>query len=72
MCQAPGTEQVLARRDIEGALASQRAHSELHGRFARWLQDTDDFPVPGEQAVIDYEILAAMSRAAADGVVVDL
>ena len=69
---APGTEQVLARRDIEGALEDQRAYSELHGRFARWLQDTDDYPVPGEQAVVDYEILAAMSRAARDGAVVEL
>lgn len=69
---APGTEQVLARRDIEGALEHQQAYSELHGRFARWLQDTDDYPVPGEQAVVDYEILAAMSRAARDGVVVEL
>jgi len=69
---APGTEQVLARRDIEGALEDQRAHSELHGRFARWLQDTDDYPVPGEQAAFDYEILAAMSRAACDGAVVEL
>ncbi|MCB9878695.1 MAG: Gfo/Idh/MocA family oxidoreductase [Planctomycetes bacterium] len=69
---SPGIEQVLLRRDLEGALAGQRAGCELHGRFARWLDDTDDFPCPIEQAVLDLEVLDAMARAARDGVTVRL
>jgi|GEM_PF-5772199 len=70
--KTPGVEQVLARRDIESTLAAHRTKCELHGRFARWLEDTDDYPVPGEQAVVDFEILDAMTRAAALGVRVEL
>jgi predicted dehydrogenase len=62
--QTPGTEQVLSRSDLQNALRAHRAASELHGRFARWLEDTDDFPCPIEQAIIDFETVAAMTRAA--------
>ena len=62
--ETPGIEQVLARRDLENALAAHRAQTELHGRFARWLEDTDDYPCPIEQAIVDFEIVDAMARAA--------
>ena len=63
----PGIAQVLARRDLEDALTEHRASSELHGRFARWLDDMDDFPCPSEQAVADLETIDAMVRAAHEG-----
>jgi len=62
--ETPGIEQVLSRRELQNALAAHRAESELHGRFARWLEDMDDYPCPIEQAVIDFETVDAMSRAA--------
>lgn len=62
--ETPGVEQVLARHDLHKALATHRAESELNGRFARWLEDMDDYPCPIEQAVIDFETVDAMSRAA--------
>jgi predicted dehydrogenase len=67
-----GTELVLARQELQRSLAAQQGTSELHGRFARWLDDTDDFPTPGEQAVIDFQVVDAMAHAAALGVRVDL
>jgi len=70
--ETPGIEQVLARRDLENALAAHRAQSELHGRFARWLEDTDDYPCPIEQAIVDFEVLEAMATAAREGRRVDL
>ncbi len=33
---------------------------ELHGRFARWIDDRDDFPCPGEQAASDLRAFDAM------------
>jgi predicted dehydrogenase len=65
--ETPGIEQVLSRRDLQNALAAHRAGSELHGRFARWLEDMDDYPCPIEQAIIDFETIDAMTRAARDG-----
>lgn len=70
--ETPGIEQVLARRDLENALAAHRTQTELHGRFARWLEDTDDYPCPIEQAIVDYELLDAMAIAAKEGRRVDL
>jgi len=39
--------------------------SELHGRFARWIDDCDDFPCPGDQAAADLRAFDAV-RAAID------
>lgn len=70
--ETPGIEQVLSRRDLRNALTEHRAGSELHGRFARWLEDTDDYPCPIEQAIIDFETIDAMTRAARDGCTINL
>ncbi|HEB52278.1 MAG TPA: Gfo/Idh/MocA family oxidoreductase [bacterium] len=70
--ETPGIEQELARSELEPALRAHRPQSELHGRFARWLDDTDDFPCPVEQAVLDFEVLDAMRRAASTGETVAL
>ena len=65
--ETPGTEQVLSRQQLTRAIAAHHQASELHGRFARWLEDTDDFPCPAEQALIDIEVIAAMVEAARSG-----
>lgn len=54
---------VPRRRDAD----PQTAHFELHGRFARWIDDLDDFPCPGDQAVVDMRALDAMQRAIVTG-----
>ena len=60
----PDTETVFHRCDLAPAIAKQRGAHELHGRFARWIDDLDDFPCPGEQALADLRIVQAMRRAA--------
>jgi predicted dehydrogenase len=62
-----GVEIVLARGDLAGPLAAAAARSELLGRFARWLEDRDDFPCPGDQAVADMRVVDALLRAARTG-----
>ncbi|MEQ1631081.1 MAG: Gfo/Idh/MocA family oxidoreductase [Planctomycetota bacterium] len=42
-------------------------HFELHGRFARWIDDRDDFPCPGDQAALDMRALDAMQRSIETG-----
>lgn len=70
--ETPGIEQVLARRDLHNALRAHRASSELHGRFARWLEDTDDYPCAIEQAIVDFGVVDAMQRAAESGSTIKL
>jgi predicted dehydrogenase len=41
--------------------------AELHGRFARWVDDLDGFPCPGEQALLDLRAIDALARAAKSG-----
>lgn len=36
---------------------------ELHGRFARWIDDADDYPCPGDQAAVDMLAVDALVRA---------
>ncbi len=55
-----GKEQSLPRVAAQDPLAR---HFELHGRFARWIDDRDDFPCPGEQAARDMRALDAVQRA---------
>ncbi|MBL8748281.1 MAG: Gfo/Idh/MocA family oxidoreductase [Planctomycetes bacterium] len=62
-----GQNVMLARTDFGQRLHRRAAELELHGRFARWIDDRDDFPCPAEQAVIDMRVLAAMNRAAVSG-----
>lgn len=64
-----GHEQTLPRTMLQDPLAR---HFELHGRFARWIDDRDDFPCPGEQAVRDMRALDAAQRALASRRVEDV
>ncbi len=70
--ETPGFEQVLSRSDLQTAISDHRRVSELHGRFARWLEDRDDYPCAIEQAIIDFETIDAMTRAARDGCTISL
>lgn len=63
----PGREQWLLRADLDAASAAAAPGLELHGRFARWIDDLDDFPCPGELAAADLRALDAMARAIASG-----
>ncbi len=63
----PGTELALLRRDVAAAVEQQAAAAELHGRFARWIDDRDDFPCPGEQATADMRVFDAIARAMTSG-----
>jgi predicted dehydrogenase len=63
----PDAETVFPRRELDPVQTRLRPGYELHGRFARWLDDCDDFPCPGDQALIDMRVVDAMARAAALG-----
>ncbi len=56
----------LVRHELPG-IAAAAGRAELHGRFARWIDDSDDFPCPGEQGLADLAAVEAMERAAASG-----
>jgi predicted dehydrogenase len=62
-----GREQSFTRGDLDKTLAALVPDAELHGRFARWIDDFDDFPCPAEQAICDFQVAAAMARAAVSG-----
>jgi predicted dehydrogenase len=64
---APGQETSVLRADVAEAVAARAPDCELHGRFARWIDDLDDFPCPGEQAAHDLRTLDAMRRSIASG-----
>lgn len=70
--ETPGLEQSWSRADLQLAIAGHTAGAEPIGRFARWLEDCDDFPCPIEQAIVDLEVADAMARAATSGAVVRL
>lgn len=63
----PGAELAITRGDIAAAQKRAAAARELHGRFARWIDDRDDFPCPGEQAAVDLGILDAIAQAMTSG-----
>ncbi len=63
----PGQDRVLSRAEVAAALRAQAPRFDLLGRFARWLEDTDDYPCPGEQASEDLRVVAAMLRALESG-----
>lgn len=63
----PGDEVVLDRTELAASLAANTPELEPLGRFARWLDDTDDFPCPAEQALEDLRVIAAMQRSLASG-----
>jgi xylose dehydrogenase (NAD/NADP) len=62
-----GEEQVIERSGLGDPLLAAAADLELHGRFARWIDDRDDFPCPGEQAMLDQRVLDAVARAVRSG-----
>ncbi len=60
-------ELALNRADFAAAQARQAESCELHARFARWIDDRDDFPCPGEQAAVDLGVLDAMAQSLRTG-----
>lgn len=58
-----GDELVLARTDLQPAIDAAAPRLEPLGRFARWLDDRDDFPCPAEQALVDLQVVDAIVRA---------
>lgn len=63
----PRRERSYMRRELSAGLQAAELELELHGRFARWIDDRDDFPCPGEQAAVDQRALDAVRRAVAGG-----
>jgi predicted dehydrogenase len=63
----PGHELVVTRADMAADLLAHGSAHEPLGRFARWLEECDDFPCPAEQALEDLRVVAAMLRAAQSG-----
>ena len=63
----PGRELTLSRSKLEPQLRHESAAVELHGRFARAIDDRDDFPCSGEQGVADLVLIDAIARAMATG-----
>ncbi|MEC7583375.1 MAG: Gfo/Idh/MocA family oxidoreductase [Planctomycetota bacterium] len=62
----PEAEMTLQRQPSP-ATEEQMERFELHGRFARWIDDRDDFPCPGDQAALDMRICDAFARAQTSG-----
>ncbi|MCR9247890.1 MAG: Gfo/Idh/MocA family oxidoreductase [bacterium] len=60
-------ELALLRRDVDDAAERQAGRCELHARFARWIDDRDDFPCSGEQAAADMAIFDAIAEATKSG-----
>lgn len=57
----------LPRAKLDLAASHLAGEHELVGRFARWIEDCDDYPCPAEQAVADLRVVDAMLRAARSG-----
>lgn len=66
-CPVAGRDLVLDRAELARAATASAAAWEPIDRFARWLDDYDDFPLLGEQAVADLRVVDAVRRAAASG-----
>lgn len=58
----PGRERTFVRREHAAAVALEPI-----GRFARWIDDRDDFPCPGEQAAADQRAIDAVRLALQHG-----
>lgn len=58
----PDTLRTWTLADLAPALQARAPELELHGRFARWIDDLDDFPCPGDLAAEDLRTLAAIDR----------
>lgn len=59
----PGVEVTLSAGELAAVRGPHAARHELHGRFARWIDDCDDFPCPGDQAAADLAAFDAIARA---------
>ena len=64
---SPGPALAIARGDLAAAIAAREPQVELIGSFARWLDDCDDYPCPGESALDDLRVVEAMQLAATSG-----
>jgi hypothetical protein len=64
-------ELVLSRAELAPALQAQAAAFEPLGRFARWLEDYDDYPCPADAAMADLTAALAMHEAARSGRLTD-
>lgn len=58
----PGAVRTWSRAELGPALEARAPDLELHGRFARWIDDLDDFPCPGDLAAEDMLTLEAIDR----------
>lgn len=65
--EQPGEARSWIRPALVTLSAPFAERAEPHGRFARWLDDEDDFPCTGEQALADLRLFAAAARAAHSG-----
>jgi predicted dehydrogenase len=65
--RTPEVEQSLLRSELQQSSRSVEGDYELHGRFARWIEDRDDFPCTGEQAAMDMATLDLIARATESG-----
>jgi predicted dehydrogenase len=63
----PGQQRVFDGASLRAARQRLSPALELHGRFARWLDDLDGFPCPAEQALLDMRTVDAMQRALVSG-----
>jgi predicted dehydrogenase len=63
----PGEEMVFSRHEVEAGLRQHGPARDPIGCFARWLDDRDDFPCPGEQALHDLRALDALRRSSSSG-----
>jgi predicted dehydrogenase len=68
----PGHELSLSRAELAPELQAHAPASNLVGRFARWIEDRDDYPCPVEQALDDWRVVDAMLRAVREGRAVTL
>jgi predicted dehydrogenase len=58
----PGAVRTWSRAELGPVLDARLPDLELHGRFARWIDDLDDFPCPGDLAAEDLLTLEAIDR----------
>lgn len=65
--RTPGVELALSRAELAPELAAAAPSTDLVGRFARWLDDTDVYPCPGEAALEDFRAVDALLRALRSG-----
>jgi predicted dehydrogenase len=69
---SPGGELSLSRAELQPSLRAAAPRFDLLGRFARWLEDTDDYPCPGEQVNDDLRVVTALLQSLHSGRIVDV